>query len=41
MSIVIKASLPFPGMGLTASGGEGPFAITSKIVKFAIASKMV
>ena len=33
MSIVIETSLPFPGMGLTASGGEGPFAITSKIVK--------
>ena len=33
MSIVIKTSFPFPGMGLTASGGEGPFAITSKIVK--------
>ena len=41
MSIVIKTRLPFPGMSLTASGVEGPFAITSKIVKFAIASKVV
>ena len=33
MSIVIKTTLPFPEMGLTASGGEGPFAITGKIAK--------